>query len=492
MDSRSILVFFGIAAAFWAMNRWKQSFQVAMVLVILEGAIRKWLMPGAQDLVYFAKDVLFLGAYAGYLRSRDRVRYQAPSMPALRIALVAGAVLGLLEIFNPKLPNLLVGMLGFKAYFFYVPFLYVMPAVFASDVELARFLRRYILLSVPVGLLAMAQFFSPATSALNTYARGGEEGGFATTFGSSTFVRVTGTFSYISGYSSYLFATAILILALLSAIKWRFKGHLVIYLALGMTFFGMLMTGSRGPVFTLALLFPFYWYLAVVRERQGGAIFGRLMIGFALLAVFLSYAAPEALEAFQDRAFGSSDSSSRYSAPFLSPFEIIGDAGPFGYGIGATHQTAAAVTKGIAPYSWLDGLITEVESGRIMLELGPVGFLLVYWVRIYLIFFALRQVFALRTGFHRALAIAAFLFFLAQLPGNLVFDVTADVYYWFLGGLLMTVMRLDRPADAAVPTRAPRRTVAADPPHTPAVPALSAVRLQPAFPTATPGSPGTR
>jgi hypothetical protein len=476
MDSRSVLILLGAAAGSWALLRWKQALQVAMVLVILEGAMRKWLFPGAQDLVYFAKDVVLLGAYAGFLRSREWQRFQPPAMPALRIALVAGVVFGLFEIFNTALPNLLVGVLGWKAYFFYVPLLYVLPAAFDSDVLLARFLRRYALLSIPVGLLALAQFFSPSSSALNTYARGGEavEGaaGYVTTFGTSAFVRVTATFSYISGYASYLFATAILLLALLSTLKWRFKGHLNVYLALGMTLLGMLMSGSRGPVFTLALLFPFYWYLAVVRERQGGAIFGRLVIGLGVLAVFLSYAGSQALSAFEGRAVGSEDAASRFTAPFQAPFNILPDAGLLGYGIGATHQTAAAVTQGIAPYSWLNGLSAEVETGRIMLELGPVGFILIYWARIYLIFFALRQVLRLRTSFHRAIATSAFLFFLAELPGGVVFDVTTDIYFWFFAGLLLTVMKLDRamsPAPGRVAPAAPRRSTL------PAMPALPGV-----------------
>src|SRR5947209_504956 len=195
MDFRVVLVFCGIGAVFWAMARWQQALQVALVLVVVEGAIRKWLVPGAQDLVYFAKDAVLLGVYAGFLRSRERQRYKPPPLPALRIALIAGAGFGLIEMFNPELPNLLVGILGFKAYFFYVPLLYVMPAAFSSDVELARFLRRYCLLSIPVGLLALAQFFSPASSPLNTYARGGEgDASYVSTFGSSTFVRVTATF----------------------------------------------------------------------------------------------------------------------------------------------------------------------------------------------------------------------------------------------------------------------------------------------------------
>src|SRR5436309_12528661 len=111
---RLILIFFALGAASWSYARWRQAVQAAMFLVILEGAIRKWLFPGAQDLVYFAKDVVLVGCYAGFLRSRERARYKVPSMPALRIALVGGAGLGLLEIFNPALPNLLVGILGFK------------------------------------------------------------------------------------------------------------------------------------------------------------------------------------------------------------------------------------------------------------------------------------------------------------------------------------------------------------------------------------------
>src|SRR6202035_2341561 len=274
MSIRLIVLVVGAAAVLWSMVRWRQAVQIGMVLVVLEGAIRKWVVPGRQALAYFAKDVFFLGAYLGYLRSPARLRFPPARLPALSVTLGASAILGLLEIFNPELPNVLVGILGVKSYFFYVPLLFVLPATFRSDVELGRFLRRYALLSIPVGLLALAQFFSPSSSALNTYARASDEG-YVTTFGSSNFVRVTGTFSYISGYASYLFATAILILAILGTIGWRFKRNLWIYLALGMTLLGMLMTGSRGPVFTLILLFPLYWWLTVVRERQGGATLPR-------------------------------------------------------------------------------------------------------------------------------------------------------------------------------------------------------------------------
>ncbi|HEX5758307.1 MAG TPA: hypothetical protein VF121_03870 [Thermoanaerobaculia bacterium] len=463
VDLRFLLMLGGAVAALWAFTRWRLAVQAVLVLLIVEGAVRKWVVPGAQDLVYFAKDVLLLAAYAGFLAHRRR-RAPVAHAPALWLALALGAAYGLAQAFNPRLPGVLVGILGFKAYFWYVPLLFVLPAVFPDDAAVYRFVRRYALLAIPVGLLAAAQFLSPSSSALNTYARASQDAGYVSTFGSSAHVRVTATFSYITGYSSYLLVTAVLLLTLLAVQRWRWRGQLALYLALAMTLLGMLMTGSRGPVFLIVLLFPIYWLLAVVRERGRAAAIGRQVLVLGLLAAVLGYAAPDAFEAFRGRAAGRGDVRSRIAAPFVAPFTSMDEAGFFGFGIGATHQAAAAVASQTLPYSWLRGDRPEVESGRVMLELGPLGFVLVYFVRLYLVVFALGQALRLRTRFHRALATAAFLIFLAQLPGAVVFDPTMGVYYWLLGGLLLTAMRLDREAvRAAAAAAAPR-------PHRPMLP----------------------
>jgi hypothetical protein len=442
MNTRVLLILAGGAAVIWSIRRWRSAVQVGMVLLIIEGAIRKWVFPGSQDLVYFAKDVFFLGAYLGYFRDLPRLRYRLPSLPAFYGVLILAAAYGLLQIFNPALPNLLVGVFGFKAYFFYVPLLFVVPAAFPTDAAICQFLRRYAWISIPVGLLAVAQFLSPASSILNTYARTNEEA-YVATFGSSVFVRVTATFSFISGYTSFLLAITILILGLLGAARWRLRGHLLTFAALGMTFLGILMTGSRGPVLLLGLLLPLYWWLAIIRERGGGTTFGRVVIALVLVAAFVVFAGDDALDAFRGRAAGVSDVRSRIINPFLSPVRLLPDAGLLGFGIGAAHQTAAAVTPSLVPYSWLRGFIVEAESGRIMVELGALGFLLIYFLRFYLAIFAFRQVFLLRTRFHRAIATATLLLSLVAIPGGVVFDVIADVYYWFFAGLLMLAIRLD-------------------------------------------------
>lgn len=470
MNLRLLVILAGGAAAVWSFRRWRAALQLALVLLVFEGAIRKWLVPGAQDLVYFAKDVLLLGVYAGFLRDRARLRIRFPALPLFYGLLGVTALLGLMQVFNPALPNLLVGISGFKAYFFYVPLLFVVPAAFPSDAALHRFLRRYVLIAIPVGLLATAQFFSPASSPLNTYARTNEED-YIATFGSSTHVRVTGTFSFITGYGTYLLAMTILILCLVAAVRWRFRGNLVLLGALGMTLSSMPMTGSRGPVLFLVMLFPFYWWLAVIRERGGGAAFGRLLIALGLVGGIMMATGQKAIDAFLGRAEGGSDVRERVASPLLSPYLLLPDSGLLGFGIGATHQTAPALAPGVPPYSWLHGLLVEVESGRVMLELGALGFVLVYFLRAYLSLFALRQVFALRTRFHRALATASFLFTLTAIPGGIVFDVTSDLYYWFFAGLLMLAIRLDREAvrKAARAAAAPR-PAAPEPLPEPALP----------------------
>jgi hypothetical protein len=136
---------------------------------------------------------------------------------------------------------------------------------------------------------------------------------------------------------------------------------------------------------------------------------------------------------------------------------------------------ATAVAPSIIPYSWLDGLITEGESGKIMIELGPIGFVLIYTARLLLIATAFRYAKTLRTRFHRSLATASFLYFLAQLPGAPVFDVTCGVYYWFFAGVMMLAVRLDRlgvAAQTVSPSPAQERLAAAIPsPPRPLAPA---------------------
>src|SRR6185295_3744809 len=173
---------------------------------------------------------------------------------------------------------------------------------------------------------------------------------------------------------------------------------------------------------------------------------------------------------------------------FVAPIYVLDRAGLLGYGIGATHQMAAAIIKGPHPFYWLDGPNIEIESGRVMLELGPIGFLFVYLVRLIMVVYSLQQVFRLRTLFHRSVAVGCLLFFIAQLAGSVIFEVTSGLFYWFFAGLIATVVALDRQmllaARASLPQ--PVTLAAATQAHALLPPAAHSART--AFSPATPPS----
>jgi len=185
----------------------------------------------------------------------------------------------------------------------------------------------------------------------------------------------------------------------------------------------------------------------------------RLIVGLGLLIAGLNSAGTQAVTAYTQRATGKTDVVGRLAYPFLSPGHMLPYAGLMGYGNGSTHQAASVLSGGVQNAS-LNNIAPEAESGRVMLELGPLGFFFVYLTRVALAAFTFLQVFRLRTLFHRAVAISALLIFVIQIPGGMIFDVTAGVYYWFLAGLVFLVVRLDQ--QAALARRAP---VAATPPQ---------------------------
>ena len=203
MNLRVLIMLAGGAAAVWSFRRWREAVQLALVLLIFEGAIRKWVFPGAQDLIYFAKDVLLLGAYAGFFRERPRLRLPAAVRPGAATAVLVLSAAGRRaadlqpEPAEPAGGRARVqGLLLLRA-----------AAVRAAGGLPGR--RRAA--PVPAALRAdrhpgrrcwpWRSSSARRRASLNTYARTTQENAYIATFGSSTYVRVTATFSFITGYT---------------------------------------------------------------------------------------------------------------------------------------------------------------------------------------------------------------------------------------------------------------------------------------------------
>jgi hypothetical protein len=452
-----------------AWRSWEVGVQAILAVVVLEGAVRKWFLPSFSELVYFYKDALMLVVLASYLATRRAARRKSPllirgELKPLLVSIWALALYAVASVSNPRLPHPLVGLLGVKAYFLYVPLAFLVPRMFASKEKLVGFLKWYLVIAIPVAALAAMQFAdSDPNSALNRYAW--DETAAAATgmdmavaaFQDSTgatYVRVTSTFSYLAGLAIYLPTMFALLLGLISqnsvrslpkSFRWVY--HVTLAAVAATTF----MTGSRGAVLNLAVIAAFFYGLApkkhlVRRLRQ--AVIGAALIGVALTVFF-----PQALDALYTRAFGGEDQVvegwGRVEEAFRLPFDEAGHAGVFGYGVGAT-QNAAPILLSKLNLPFVGEQIPiyyEGESGRLMLELGVAGYLLYMLLRLLVIATLLRTCFLIDDVEAKSLAVAAVAALILPLTvGGAVVQHTQNVYQWFLIGIPLAMLNAQKTA----------------------------------------------
>ena len=129
-------------------------------------------------------------------------------------------------------------------------------------------------------------------------------------------------------------------------------------------------------------------------------------------------------------------------------------SGPGGYGIGAAHQATPTIR---ALLKLPDGksipVWYESEMGRVMLELGPFGFMFWYLFRILIMAALWRCYVKLRRQALKQLALTAFLVHLISINTQMIFQPTLMVFYWFLAGFIYLLPLLDRPDEWTFPIK---------------------------------------
>ena len=103
------------------LQSWRLSVYLALAYLPVEGILWVAVYPHTAPAA-LAKDFLFvIPAYIGffYWSMKSRRNFVFPGFPLLAVVLLAGLVV--VEIFNPLLRSLLVGLVGAKVWLFYIP-----------------------------------------------------------------------------------------------------------------------------------------------------------------------------------------------------------------------------------------------------------------------------------------------------------------------------------------------------------------------------------
>ena len=423
--------------------KWRRAVKAVFFLLVIEGALRKWVFPQASEMIYFLKDIVLLGAYFNFYGLSTSDRKLIPKGKVVNILIFIAIGWCIFQVFNPSLGSPLVGVFGLRGYLLYIPLIWMIPALFHSEDELYKFLRSHLLLIIPVGLIGIVQFFSPASSFINKYSN--EEAQAVVTFGVNATVRITGTFSYISGYGVYLIVCFGLLIPMLSVKQsswWRWLSIIELFLVS----VNSLMTGSRGTVFAQVLFVVCYLGAkGLTKPESALRLIKQLILPVVIVALASGIWFRPAINAFWLRTTSNRDVSDRVSLSFLEPFDFIQYKQLDGYGTGSTHQATPILRKALdLPAGEVVAVPFEAEMGRIALELGPIGFLFWYGMRVSIMIALIATFWKLKRLFLRHLALAAFLIQAIQINGFLVFTPTYAVYYWFLSSLIFLLPQLEQ------------------------------------------------
>lgn len=423
---------------------WRKSIQAVFVLVVLEGALRKWILPQASELIYFLKDFVLLGAYFQYYCVAALWKKAPPNRSFINIFIFL--VLGwcLFQALNPSLGSPVVGLWGLKNYLYYAPMMWMLPSMFLTEEDLYKFLRSHLLLLIPVGILGIIQYLSPASSPINMYAPGQEvEAGIAV-FGLSDKARITSTFSYINNYVPYLFVCFGLLIASLSKKQTTFWLQISV-LEITLVLINSFLTGSRTTIFAIGffligyLVFKFMTQIASAIKLVQWFFAPVILGGIGLFFTFQTE-----VDRILSRILYLGDVADRIFLVFAEPLLYIKYKQLDGFGPGATHQATGILRTVLGlPYGE-NPPVVESEMGKILLEIGPIGFIFWYSLRIGILIALFLLIFKLKRSFLRELALIAFLIQLIWIPGQLVFHITFSVYYWFLSGFIFLLPHLEK------------------------------------------------
>ena len=446
------LLFIGAIAAVvvvsWSYNYWRAAVKVAFVLVLVEGAIRKWALPQGQELVYFGKDMLLIGAYLRFYFVPD------PDIRALTLRVPTGGIFALcgitaLSALNFNIGSPILALIGLKGYFMYIPMAFMMPYLFRNKEELIRQITWYALIATPICLLGFLQFKSDRFSVINTFASGTLETG-STGFGFGDRARITGTFSYLTGHSTFVTFFTALHIALLTCKQSKFL-RLWLMFNLPLLLANGFMGGSRSAVYSTVIV-AVGFALASTTVKMGSTlkILATLGVGAAAVAFGATYYFKEATTMWTARATNADDNvqtrvidAAKYAAELA--FDTVGLNG---FGMGTTMPVTAQLrnTLRIAKPERPPPLMDH-ELMQVVVELGLLCAMA--WTAVRLI--TMHQSFVMfkdcRDEDLRPFVLAGFLVQIPYLYLSVVLNHTANFLLWgfigltFIPGLRATVQR---------------------------------------------------
>jgi hypothetical protein len=350
-------------------------------LLLIEGALRKWVLPNYSNPLLLIRDPVLIAIYLLAIPARvfSRNKWVAWVISLLVIGFLS-LLTTLVELW-PYFPTTTIAEVagyGFRSNFFHLPLIFVMASVLRPE-DVKRFGWWALLLLVPMSVLMVAQFGAAPDAFLNR-APGGEGEVMMSALGK---VRTAGTFSFVVGVAAYFsLAAGYLVWALLK--PGLYKSWLLTIAGIAL-FVGIAVSGSRLTVGACAVVVASLVLVVILRPDAVNRF------GHALIVILVLWLVVSRLPVFHEginvmttrfaEVAEASDQSvarglvARFFGSFGDAFFVLPKAPLLGYGLGIGTNAGAKFLTGRSGF-----LLTEGEWARIFLESGPVlGIAYVAW-----------------------------------------------------------------------------------------------------------------
>ncbi len=347
---------------------YRKAIWVYLFLLIFEGALRKWVLPQLATPLLLVRDPIVIWLYfvalqKGWLRNTYVQLICFVSSVSLIITLIAGH------------QNLIVGLFGWRIYFFHFPMMFIMAKLLSRRdiLKMGEFL---LYMSIPMTILIVMQFYAPQSAWVNMGVGGEGTAGFQ---GAMGYMRPPGTFSFTAGYVCYQGIVGCFLLYYLvennSLAKDLQIPRRTLFIMLACYIVAIPTSISRTNLFQTIIFFAFLFIAAMRRNKLKGKFIKFIILGVIAIIVLRALGiGNEAIAAFSERIDTANEAEGgvkgvvgdRYAGGLLSAFTNL-DMPFFGYGLGLGTNVGAKIMGGDM-YSF--GFNAENEWQRMVGECG--------------------------------------------------------------------------------------------------------------------------
>ncbi|WP_055098318.1 hypothetical protein [Gabonia massiliensis] len=397
------------------------------IYLFLEGVLRKWIIPGVSGtLLYSIKYLLLIIIAVFYLFQRHN-GLRNISTPIGKAYMIYGFMVILSAICITFLINgYIVGGITIIQYLSPIVLIYALPVWINNHHQLKQFLKGGAIIAFIILILATIQYASPPYAYINKYAME-MKNGIAMVGGA---VRVCSVFSYITPLGDFCIITLVFTTLLLS-LKWNLTTKWIIAMLFVLALLGSFMTGSRSVVILSCLVIIGTSVYEWIYRRNYKLILGIILI-LSCLYIYYDIYGIAAIDNFISRATSVSyDMDTRITRTF-DISRMFDYAGAFGNGVGIANMSVQSLLVQPSLVDW------EEEIGRIMIEFGFIGFLIVTGIRLYALVYMFKISRSIENPYLAALSWATTIIILPM-----TFYVQLCLYNWFAYMIYFTMIGLN-------------------------------------------------